>query len=145
MSNIALEQLAIDFLHLMPLFRKHMMKPFEQTAKALSPMQIHILHFLLDKEPLSMSALAEQMKVVKQQISFLTNKLEENNLIQRVHSKKDRRTVKISITQQGIDALNEHRQVAIDLIVSKLEQLTNDDILELQGSIHSMHKIMSKL
>ena len=87
----------------MPLFRNNIIKPFEKTAKALSPMQMHILLFLRGKNPISTSELAANMDVLKQQITYLTDKLEKNNLIERVHDKKDRRFVKISITQSGIN------------------------------------------
>ncbi|MCQ1531606.1 MarR family winged helix-turn-helix transcriptional regulator [Lutispora saccharofermentans] len=145
MPDKIIEQLANDLFHLMPMFKNNLIKPLEKTAKTLSPMQIHILLYLKGKEPISMSELAAGLNILKQQMTHLTDKLEENNLIVRIHDKKDRRSVKVSITQSGIDYLNDFRKEALDMIMSKLEQLSAEDIDELHGAMHSIYKIMKKL
>ena len=141
MPDKIIEQLANDLFHLMPMFKNNLIKPLEKTAKTLSPMQIHILLYLKGKEPISMSELAAGLNILKQQMTHLTDKLEENNLIVRIHDKKDRRSVKVS----GIDYLNDFRKEALDMIMSKLEQLSAEDIDELHGAMHSIYKIMKKL
>lgn len=145
MADKSIEQLATDFFHLMPLLKKNIMKPFEQMAKTLSPMQIHILLVLKDQESLSMSELAAKMNILKQQLTFLTNKLEDYGFIERIHDKKDRRSVKISITPCGIKALDEYRKQALNLIISKFEQLPPVQIEELHRAVQSIYKIISNL
>lgn len=146
MSNKIIEQLANDFFLLMPLFRKNIFKAFDKVAKdILSPMQVQVLLFLENKDPLSMSELAAEMNVLKQQLTFLTDKLEKYNFIERVHVKEDRRTVKISITQSGIDFLEDHKKQILNLLVSKFEQLSIEDINELDTAIQSISKIINRL
>lgn len=145
MPDKMIEQLANDFFHLMPMFKNNLIKPLEKMAKTLSPMQIHILLYLKGKEPISMSELAADLNILKQQMTHLTDKLEENNLIVRIHDKKDRRSIKVSITQSGVDYLNDFRKEALDAMMSKLEQLSVEDIDELHVAIRSMYRILKKL
>lgn len=145
MLDKQIEQLAGEFLQLMPLLRKKLLKPIEKTPSDLSPLQMHVLFFLKDKEPLSMSEIAEKMGVLKQQMTYLTNKLEENQLIERIHDKKDRRSVKISITEAGIAALKVHKKLLLDLIINKFNQLSDEDIRELKDVIQSITTLLNKL
>lgn len=108
-------------------------------------MQLHVLLFLKDREPRSMSELAAEMNVLKQQLTFLTDKLAENGFIERVHDKKDRRSVKISITQKGIDFLADRYKQMLGLVISKFEELSEEDIKELHAAVQSIHKIMERL
>ena len=146
MSKEMVEQLANDFFHLIPILRKNIIKPFEKISKpTLSPMQVQVLFFLKDKGILSMSELAVEMHVLKQQLTFLTDKLAENNFIERVHDKEDRRSVKISITQYGVDFLEEQKKQILNLLINIFEQLSIEDINELHTAIRSMYKIMDRL
>ena len=145
MPDKQIEQLAGDFLQLIPLLRKNILKPLEKAPSDLSPLQMHVLFFLKDKEPLSMSEIAEKMGVLKQQMTYLTNKLEENQLIERIHDKKDRRSVKISITEAGIAALKVHKKLLLDLIINKFNQLSDEDIRELKDVIQSITTLLNKL
>jgi len=145
MPDKQIEQLAGDFLQLIPLLRKNILKPLEKAPSDLSPLQMHVLFFLKDKEPLSMSELAEKMDVLKQQITYLTNKLEENQLIERIHDKKDRRSVKISITKAGIATLEDHKKQILDLVINKFKQLPAEDIHELKTMVKRISKILNKL
>jgi DNA-binding MarR family transcriptional regulator len=145
MENKKIEQLAIDFFYLMPLLKKNVLKPFGQIAKTLTPMQIHILLLLKEKESLPMSEIAVQMDILKQQLTYLTNKLEEHHFIERVQDKKDRRSVKISITPEGIKALNEYKKQALDFIVGKFETLADDEIEKLHTAVQSIYKAIDRL
>ncbi len=144
-TNEKIEQLASDLFHLMPLYKKNISRPFREFLTDLSPMQVHVLLLLKDKQPISMSELADKMNISRQQLTFLTKKLEDNSYIHRIHDKHDRRSVKISITIAGIDFLKEHRTKSLALIIKKLGQLSSEDINELHKAIETFNKILSKL
>ncbi|NLI92754.1 MAG: MarR family transcriptional regulator [Peptococcaceae bacterium] len=139
------EQVAKDLFQIIPLLRKNIMKPFEKISENLSPLQFHVLLFLKDKKPRSMSELAAEMNVLKQQLTFLTDKLAENNYVQRIPDDKDRRCVKISITQEGIRYLESFKKDTIDKMVLKLERLSVEDLNELHYAIQSLYKITTRL
>lgn len=139
-----IEQLAVDFFRLMPLIR-NTTKPFEKTIKTLSPLQFHVLVFLSSRGSLSMSQLAAKLHISRQQLTSLTDKLEEKNFIERVHDKEDRRSVNISITPSGMHCLEEHRKRTIKIIARKFEQLSPEEMEELHGAIQSFTKIINRL
>ena len=145
MSKEMIEEIAKDFFQLMPMLRKNVIKPFEKISDAISPLQFHILLILKDKKPRSMSDLATEMDVLKQQLTFLTDKLAENNYIQRIPDPKDRRSIKVSITQSGLDYLDKYREQTLNLITLKFEQLSIEELDELHTAIQSMHKIINRL
>jgi len=146
MSNEIVEQVANDFFKLGLLFKKKVTRPFEKISKdTLSPMQVQVLFVLKRKETFSMSELASEMNVLKQQLTLLTDKLAENNFIIRVPDEKDRRSVKISITQAGIDFLDEHKKQILYLLISKFEQLSIEEIHELHAALQSINKLMDRL
>ncbi len=145
MSNKMVEQLANDFLQLIPLIKKNVIKPFEQNSKALSPMQIHLLFFLKNKNSITMTELASQFKILKQQLTFLTNKLEENGFIERKHDQKDRRLIKIFITQDGLDYLSKQQKLALEMTIHKFEKLSEEDVRKLHDAILTISEIAARL
>lgn len=140
----SIEQLAVDFFRLMPLIR-NTIKPFEKNIKMMSPLQFHVLIFLSFRDSLSMSELAAKLHISRQQLTSLTDKLEEKNLIERVHDKEDRRSVRISITPSGMHCLKEHRKQTIEIIAHRFEQLSEEEIEELHRTIQSFTKIINRL
>lgn len=140
-----IEEIAKDFFQLMPLLKKNVIKPFEKISDALSPLQFHILLILKDKKARSMSELATEMDVLKQQLTFLTDKLADKNYIQRIPDPKDRRSIKVSITKSGLDYLKKHKRQTLNLITLKFEELSTEDLSELHLAIQSMHKIINRL
>lgn len=143
MPNEKVEKLASDFFKLMPTFRK-IVKPLEKSAKTLTPMQYHILVFLYGMEPLSMSELAGKMNISRQQLTPLTDKLEESGYIKRVHDPEDRRSVKISVTPTGTAYLEQHRRETLELIIKRFQQLSPDEVEELHSAVQTFAKILNR-
>jgi len=92
-----------------------------------------------------MDQLATKLKVSKQQITKLTDKLAEKDYIDRVNDLIDRRSIKITITECGIKFLNEYEKWAVDLMKARFEKLSDEDLLELQAAVNSINKIMPLL
>ncbi len=143
--NKEIEELASDFLKLMPLFRNSIFKPLEKGVNnSLTPMQFHALGCLYHKGTLTMSELASEMNVLKQQLTLLTDKLTELNYAERVHDKKDRRSVKISITQAGLDFLEDQKKKVMELVVNRLEVLSSEDAVKFHDAIKTINSIIEK-
>jgi DNA-binding MarR family transcriptional regulator len=144
--NNEVHELASDFLNLMPLFRNTVFKPLEKAMNnSLSPMQFHVLVHLHHKGTLTMSELASETSTLKQQLTPITDKLAELNYVERVHDKKDRRSVKISITQAGLDFIEEHKRKGMELVMSKLGNLPSEDVKKFHDAIKTISQIVEKL
>jgi len=146
MSDIIIDQLAKEFFKLVPQIMKNVVKPFENVSKnSLGPMQLGLLNFLKHEDSISMTEISKKLNVSKQQLTKLTDKLAEKNYIDRVNDLKDRRSIKITITEIGIQFLNEYEKQVLDLMKTRFEKLSNDNLNELQAAVDSINKIMPLL
>lgn len=144
MTSDIVEQVVDDLMNIVPQLQKMAIKPFNKlTRPIMSPMQIHVLFRLYKQGEVSMSELAGSMNILKQQLHFLTDKLEENKFIVRTPDRSDKRLVKVSITQQGIDFLDECRHTMISLLTEKLLLLPPEEIVELKDALACIRRILS--
>lgn len=145
-NNNEVYEAAKDFLNLMPLFKNKVFKPLEKSmSAALSHMQFHVLMQLHSKGTLTMSELASKMKISKQQLTPITDKLNELNYVERIHDDKDRRSVKISITQTGLDFLEENKKRVLEVVMTQLDTLSSEDFISFNEAIKTISQIVDKL
>ncbi len=95
-------------------------------------------------QPISMSDLADQLRIPKQQLTKLVNDLEEKQLVTRVHNKTNRRKVHISITPSGQSLLAELHQAMLTSTIQALSAYTNDELLEMAQSLKSLNRLIEK-
>ncbi|MFT4611778.1 MAG: MarR family 2-MHQ and catechol resistance regulon transcriptional repressor [Glaciecola sp.] len=97
----------------------------------ISPQQYNILRILKGAgEPLSVQTIKDRMLERSPNATRLMDKLCAKNYIERLPSEHDRRVVKISITQQGMDLLesipnNLNKILLQNLNEKEAEQLSN--------------------
>lgn len=143
MTDIIIDQLAKEFAELVPQIIKNVVKPFENVSKnSLGPMQLGLLNFLKHEDSISMTEIVKKLNVSKQQLTKLTDKLAEKNYIIRVNDLEDRRSIKISVTEIGIEFLNEYEKQILDLMKTRFEKLSDENLRELQSAVNSINKIM---
>lgn len=96
------------------------LKPYE-----ISNAQYNILRILRGaKEPITMNVVKDRMVEKSPNATRLADKLCEKKMIERVRCDKDRRAVYVSITQKGLDVLQD---ISFDNIYKKIRQLTLDE------------------
>lgn len=108
-------------------------------------MQFHTLFFLQDQKNRSMSELAAQLDILKQQLPLLTDKLAEKNFIQRIPDEKDRRSVMVSITPAGLEFLEKFRQETLAVMTARLKQLAPAELQDLQKAIRCFYNVFNRL
>jgi len=95
------------------------------NEKGVTPTQFYLLMYLCKKGSCKISELAEYMGVKPSAISFMIDRLEQNNFVIREHDKKDRRVVNISLSPQGKEKLKgvlEDRKAIAEQFLSNLSQ-----------------------
>jgi DNA-binding MarR family transcriptional regulator len=107
--------------------------------------QSALLSVLLRNGPTKMSDIGRILKVTKPNVTFLVDKLEEQELILRKHDENDRRIIKICLTESGRKAIEEQKSELQKRIIKKFDLLTEQDLLALKNSLASMHDIIGKL
>jgi DNA-binding MarR family transcriptional regulator len=85
------------------------------------------------------------MKIKKQNMTYIINNLEKKEFIKRFPDINDRRLVKIKITNEGKEFLNQWQKNALVDMKNNLSTLRNDDLELLLNSIQSIKIVLSKL
>ena len=102
-----------------------------------SKSHIGILDFLANEGPMRPSAIAHRLKVTTGGVTVLTAKLLKNGYIERMQSESDRRTSQISITEEGLEILEQSRRQIDKLADSLFGMLTEDEV-------DALHTILDK-
>lgn len=91
-----------------------------------SKSHILILEYLASDGPKRPSAIADRLKVTTGGVTVLTAKLLKAGYIEKTQSENDRRAAQISITQNGLDVLEQSRE-QIDTLISHLFGMLSED------------------
>lgn len=131
---------------LMPLFARKFMRPLElHTRNITSPLHMHALIILSEKEVFTMTELSNEMYISKQQMTPIIDKLVDNGFVQREHDNIDRRSIKISLTSAGLRFLDDTNKDTATMIKSKIEKLDTDDLNSLHLALDDLQRIISKI
>ncbi|UOY91870.1 MarR family transcriptional regulator [Ectobacillus sp. JY-23] len=91
----------------------------------ITPTQLFVIGFLKKKGSCKISELAEEMGVKPSAVTFMVDRLEQNELVMREHDTKDRRVVNIRLTAQGnhtFQQVLEARKAIINRYFSHLDE-----------------------
>jgi len=100
----------------------------------LSILQIHTLSFLKEKKDAQMSEIAEHFHIELPSATSLLNKLVALQLVKRHADAKDRRMVRITLTEAGNDLLKqamEEKLIHVKKMLSYLSDNEQDELLRL--------------
>ncbi len=141
-----LENVAGDFLALLAYMRDKFIRPFEQkTRSRLSHVQFFAVSLLHLKGSLSMSELAHEMQISKQQLSPLVYRLINQGLLVRKPDENDRRIVRMEVTEQGRKMVEElFEEIKLDL-VAKLRTLPGMELDELEQMLKRIQEILENV
>ena len=102
-----------------------------------SKSHILILDFLANEGPKRPSAIADRLKVTTGGVTVLTSKLLKSGFIEKTQSENDRRTDQISITEKGLQILEQSRKQIHTLTNHLFGMLTEEEI-------DTLHTIFNK-
>ena len=120
-------------------------RPGEKIARLrLAPAQYYALSFLRRHGPLSISELACELKISKQQTTPLISRLIDNNLAARKTDEHDRRIVRIEIAEAGRKLIEELWMEVKQVFAAKLEVLPDKELDELEQMIGRTREILRK-
>lgn len=108
MDNIMKHKKIVDnLIHLLPYWHYKIEKPLKRTQKysKISYESYFCLTTLYENGPLSMSEIAKQLKLSKQQATQLIDKLYEVDFVERFMDIADRRKIQISLTDKAKEFL----------------------------------------
>jgi DNA-binding MarR family transcriptional regulator len=145
-----LEEVAIDLLSIPALIFREIRRKLIKTALADIEVDITPLHFeilrLLEKEgKLHVAEIGEKLHVAKAQMTHLIDKLADLNMIERKTDIEDRRTINITLTDQGKAFLEEHKNRLVRIAMETMSRLTDEELQDLANTLKKLRDMLSKL
>lgn len=108
------------------------------TYRVTSPQLVCLLS-LIEKGPLTITALARNVSLSPSTVIGIVDRLEEKGLALRKRSTEDRRRVLVSVTQAGADLARNAPSPLRDNLVARLDALPED---ELDGIASALEKLV---
>jgi len=129
----------------MMLHNKLIKSVIQQTKFDLSPLQVHILGFLMENEPVTMTVLANEVRISKSQLTGFVDNLVLRGLVKRQFDNQDRRKINISITEAGQARLDNLEKERCGLLATELEALDDQNMSELESATAQLIRLIKLL
>lgn len=131
--------------HLIPLIDKKIIRPVIQHFKPqLTPIQVHIISIVKERKA-TMTELANEIRLSKQQLTPIVDKLVAAGFVQREYDAIDRRLIRISLTSSGEELCEQAKNQAVEILEEKLGLLAEQDLTSLNRALSDIAHIMQKL
>jgi len=115
-------------------------KKVEKETGLTGP-QLWTIKTINESSPIKVSDLANKLYLHPTTVIGIIDRLEKHDFVKRRRSKDDRRVVWIELTAKGNDLVKSAPEVAQGLLVAGLEELSPNNIIEIDRSMRSLVKI----
>lgn len=137
---------AEQLLYLLFNIQNKLMRPvIQQTKTALSPLQVHVLMTLKDNKTVTMTMLANEIRISKQQLTRLVDNLVSQGIAKREFDNLDRRIIKISLTEAGLSLLANLEKEAREGLAARLEAFDDKKMAELNDAVDGLSRLLREL
>lgn len=140
------EELAREMLRLLPLLFRRIFQTSRRTVlPELPPTQLQTLMLLERMDgPACMTWLAEELRISRQQFTKVANALEERGFAKREQSHENRRTVFLTLTEEGKQALADVLRGAVIDLGGSLCSYTDEELDMLSRAISILQSHLGK-
>ena len=143
------DSLVEDLLSIPPLvqriIRRKLLRDTLNTKVDISPPLFHIMCVLGEEGSLHIAEIGERVQVPRPQMTHLIDRLVKMGMVNREMGATDRRTINVSLTPGGREAMDEYKKAAKSLVKNRLSCLTDEELQELSVSLIKLRDILSKL
>ena len=145
--NANLSEIGSHFLEFSIHFLKTAKSQYQQQNQIkANTLAFHTLLFLDEKSghlP-TMSEMAAELDITKQQLTKLINDLEERQLVCRIHDSKNRRQVYLSLTLEGEKSLSQLRELMLSRTMECLKNFSPKELEEFDDCLMRLAGLMKK-
>ena len=92
----------------------------------------------------TMSFLADEMGITKQQLTKLVNDLDAMGLVKRIHDERNRRQVYVTLTDDGRNEFKEIKQAMLECTVAGLKDFSEDELEQLGDCLVRLIPLLEK-
>ena len=140
------EKFVRNLLLAMPNWHAKLVRPFKDSLdREMSLETYYCLETLRASGTVTMTELAHQLRVPKQQVTKLIDNLSQHQFIERVYKQDDRRAIWIQLTPQAVTYLDEYYLKNKTFIQMLEERLTAEELERLDSAVIILREILPKL
>jgi DNA-binding MarR family transcriptional regulator len=150
MRSDILERVAEDLISIPPLTSRGIRRRLIKTTLAgpgvdITPLHFDIIWLLEEEGTLHASEIGDKLQIARAQMTQIIDRLVALNIVERKADPTDRRTINISLTDQGKVTLREQKNSLLKAIQESMSCLTDEELEELSDSLRKIRDILSKL
>lgn len=108
----------------------------------ITPPQFIALQWLLEKGDMTIGELSEKMYLAFSTTTDLMDRMERNQLVERVRDQADRRVVRIHLLDKGKEIIKEVLEARRQYLQGILQHFTPEEIEELKRSLERLYNQM---
>lgn len=146
MNNSKLEDIIQNFVIIGPLFKKKLVA----RSCGFSPSPFNHSHFqimtvLNENGMMPISEVGKKLFISTPNMTKLLNKLIEEDMIDRIPDKNDRRIINIDLTEKGHSYLDDNFKKMKNSLKELLSTLSDDKIDKLYDSLENLKNILNEV
>ena len=146
MNNSKLEDIIQNFVVIGPLFKKKLVA----RSCGFSPNPFNHSHFqimtvLNEDGMMPISEVGKKLFISTPNMTKLLNKLIEEEMVERIPDKNDRRIINIDLTEKGHSYLDEKLKKMKNSLKERLSTLSDDKIDKLYDSLENLKDILNEI
>lgn len=130
-----LNELLVDLFNYILLIEE---KNLRDHGVALSMTEVHILESIDKNDSKMMSAVAKRLMVTQGTLSVSASKLVKKGYVERCKDDKDKRVVRLNLTEKARSVLHEHDRFHSEMIEKLLNELELDKEQQLIQSLRNL-------
>lgn len=140
------EQFVQNLLAVLPSWNARLVRPFRDTLnKEMSLETYYCLETIKLHDSVTMTELSQYLKVPKQQVTKLVDRLSQYQFIERICDERDRRMIRIRLTGIAVSYIDEYYMKNTRFIENMEEKLTKEELEQLNCAMASLREILPKL
>lgn len=140
------EKFVKNLLLILPGWHSKLVRPFKNMLnREMSLETYYCLQTLKVSGMTTMTELAQKLKIPKQQVTKLVDKLSQHQFIERVYREEDRRSIWIRLTPEAVLYLEEYYKKNTAFLESLEMQLSEDELFRLNQAVEILGEILPKL
>lgn len=123
--------------------KKLMRAIIQKSSISLSPLQVHVLYALNDKTFTTLTTLAKEIWITKQQLTGIIGILVKRGFARKEYDPYDGRVIRINSTEKGLTLLDRLNRETLEALNDKLEGLEQNDLSVLNEAVSQIVAIIN--
>ena len=144
-NHTEIKKIQEAILAVLPVWNYKIEKPFKQMLdEGVSLEMYYCIRTLRWRGALTMSELAHLVKMPKQQMTKMVNRLVEQDFARRIYDPSDRRIIKIELTDNAMTYIDQFLAQDAECFQKLLEEMNEADRSDFMQAISTLMRILYK-